>query len=103
MKLRERERFSQLENAIGLTFRNKKLLQQALTHKSYPNERRDRSVQHNERLEFLGDAALEWVITQYLYNHYPDKQEGELTNMRLSIVNNAMGSCGEKRINTVFF
>ncbi len=76
-----------LENLIGVTFNDKEHLLSALTHRSYLNEHRDADWQHNERLEFLGDAVLELVITDFLYKSYPDKPEGELTAVRAALVN----------------
>lgn len=73
-------RFMGLEQKLGYTFVEPKWLQQALTHRSF-------SSQHNERLEFLGDSILSWVITRYLYDHFPKATEGELTRMRASLVN----------------
>jgi ribonuclease III len=81
---------SSLEGRIGVSFINKDLLQQALVHRSYLNEHSDFPLDHNERLEFLGDAVLELVVTEFLYTHYPDKPEGELTNWRASLVNAKM-------------
>lgn len=77
---------SELENIIGINFKKPKLLQQALVHRSYLNENPNFELDHNERLEFLGDAVLELVVTEYLYNKYPNP-EGELTNWRASLVN----------------
>lgn len=79
-----------LETSIGVRFTNPDLLRQALIHRSYLNEHRSFRLGHNERLEFLGDAVLELVVTEYLYQHYPDKSEGELTNWRASLVNATM-------------
>ncbi|MEK7610191.1 MAG: ribonuclease III [Patescibacteria group bacterium] len=79
--------FSSLEKKIGLTFSNPVLLKQALTHRSYLNEHKDVSWDHNERLEFLGDAVLELIITDYLFHHYPAVAEGELTAYRSALVN----------------
>jgi ribonuclease-3 len=79
-----------LENKIGITFKNKDLIKQALVHRSYLNEHPDFSVGHNERLEFLGDAVLEIIITEYLFVNYPDTPEGDLTNWRSSLVNAKM-------------
>ena len=79
--------FSLLEKKLGLKFKNKDLLTQAFCHRSYLNENPDFPLAHNERLEFLGDAALELVITEYLYQKYPKKSEGELTNWRAALVN----------------
>ena len=79
--------FSILEDRIGLTFKNKDLLKQAFCHRSYLNENPDFDLSHYERLEFLGDAVLELVVTEYLFEKYPEKPEGELTNWRASLVN----------------
>jgi ribonuclease III len=73
-------------DALGLTFPDPKLLQEALTHKSYTNEVKPLVAPHNERLEFLGDAVLELAITEYLFAKYPDKPEGELTSFRAALV-----------------
>ncbi len=75
-----------LEDRIGIKFKNQDLLQQALVHRSFLNENPDFGLDHNERLEFLGDAVLELVVTQYLYADYPNP-EGELTNWRAALVN----------------
>jgi len=79
--------FSKLEKKLGLRFENKDLLIQAFFHRSFLNENPDFYLEHNERLEFLGDAVLELVVTQYLYQKYPKKPEGELTNWRAALVN----------------
>jgi len=79
--------FSKLEKALNLKFKNKDLLIQAFCHRSYLNENPNFYLAHNERLEFLGDAVLELVITENLYKNYPEKPEGELTNWRSSLVN----------------
>jgi ribonuclease-3 len=76
----------QLEKKIGIHFKNKDMLKQALVHRSYLNEHPRFHLPHNERLEFLGDAILELAVTDYLYHHY-DNPEGELTNWRASLVN----------------
>jgi ribonuclease III len=81
---------SSLEGQIGIVFKNKDLLQQALVHRSYLNEHSDFYLNHNERLEFLGDAVLELVVTEFLYRQYPKEQEGDLTNWRASLVNAKM-------------
>lgn len=75
-----------LEVAIGYRFRNITLLQNALTHSSYANERWHDSLKSNERLEFLGDSILGMVVAEHLYKHYPDRPEGELTRMRADMV-----------------
>ena len=75
-----------LEAALGYKFRNITLLQNALTHSSYANERWHNSLLSNERLEFLGDSILGMVVAQYLYANFPDRPEGELTRMRADMV-----------------
>ncbi len=75
-----------LEAAIGYTFKNITLLQNALTHSSYANERWHNSLMSNERLEFLGDSILGMVVAEYLYRNFPDRPEGELTRMRADMV-----------------
>ena len=75
-----------LEAAIGYKFHNITLLQNALTHSSYANERWHNSLLSNERLEFLGDSILGMVVAEYLYAHFPDRPEGELTRMRADMV-----------------
>jgi len=79
--------FTKFEKKIELEFKNKDLLQQAFTHRSYINEHKHMKLEHNERLEFLGDAVLELVVTEYLYAKYPNKPEGELTSYRAALVN----------------
>ena len=75
-----------LENAIGYRFKDITLLQNALTHSSYANERWHDSLKSNERLEFLGDSILGMVVAEHLYRNYPDRPEGELTRMRADMV-----------------
>ena len=75
-----------LETAIGYRFHNISLLQNALTHSSYANERWHNSLLSNERLEFLGDSILGMLVAQYLYSSFPDRPEGELTRMRADMV-----------------
>ena len=82
--------FSVLEKKLNLNFKNKDLLMQAFVHRSYLNENPDFHLSHNERLEFLGDAVLELVVTENLYLSYPQKAEGDLTNWRASLVNAKM-------------
>jgi len=79
-------RYENLEKIIGILFTNRALLDTAFVHKSYVNEHKDRKNDHNERLEFLGDAVLELVVTEYLYKNYPSKGEGILTNWRSALV-----------------
>lgn len=83
------DNISKLEKKINIKFNNKDLLQQALVHRSYLNENPDFSLKDNERLEFLGDAVLEMVVTEYLYQNYPNP-EGDLTNWRAALVNAKM-------------
>ena len=75
-----------LETAIGYRFRNISLLQNALTHSSYANERWHNSLLSNERLEFLGDSVLGMLVAEYLYRNFPNRPEGELTRMRADMV-----------------
>ena len=75
-----------LETAIGYRFRNITLLQNALTHSSYANERWHNSLLSNERLEFLGDSVLGMLVAEYLYRNFPNRPEGELTRMRADMV-----------------
>jgi ribonuclease-3 len=85
----QNEKLLELEAKIGAKFKDLDLLLQALTHRSYINENPKWHLDHNERLEFLGDAVLELVITEYLYKNYPNP-EGELTNWRAALVNAVM-------------
>lgn len=79
--------FSEFEAKIQTTFTDKELLRQAFTHRSYLNEHRGEVVGHNERLEFLGDAVLELVATHFLYEKFPEHDEGDLTAYRAALVN----------------
>lgn len=79
--------FSIFEKQLGVKFNNKDLLTQAFTHRSYVNENAKLPHGHNERLEFLGDAVLELIVTDYLYENYPNQNEGELTAYRSALVN----------------
>ncbi len=81
--------FSKLEEKLDIKFNNRDLLLQALVHRSYLNENPDFHLNHNERLEFLGDAVLELVVTEYLYQNYPNS-EGDLTVWRAALVNSKM-------------
>lgn len=84
-----RHNIEKLVETLGVSFTNIDLLHQALVHRSFLNENRDFDLEHNERLEFLGDAVLELIVTENLYNNYPNP-EGELTNWRASLVNAVM-------------
>lgn len=76
----------ELEDKIGYHFKNKELLKEALTHSSYANERRAQHVKYNERLEFLGDAVLSIVVSDYIFRNCPELPEGELTKLRAALV-----------------
>lgn len=80
------QNLQKLEDNLGVEFSNKDLLAQALTHRSYLNENPGAGLDHNERLEFLGDAVLELAVTEYLYQNYPNP-EGDLTTWRAALVN----------------
>ncbi len=79
--------FKTFQTKIGYEFKNERLLEQAFTHRSYLNENRSAGKEHNERLEFLGDAVLELAVTEFLFAKYPEKAEGELTAYRAALVN----------------
>ncbi len=76
----------ELESNIGFIFSDKSLLTRALTHRSYLNENPDLPYLDNERLEFLGDAILDFVAAEYLYQHFPEMSEGDLTSLRAALV-----------------
>lgn len=78
--------FTAMEKKLGVTFKNPDILVQAFVHRSYLNEHRDFPLAHNERLEFLGDAVVELIVTEYLFNDFGNP-EGELTNWRAALVN----------------
>src|SRR3989344_7297743 len=81
------ENFRRLEGKLGVIFTNLELLKQAFIHRSYLNEHREITLDHNERLEFLGDAVLELIVTDFLYQKYPQASEGDLTAYRSALVN----------------
>lgn len=85
MKKIETNKIEEFEKIIGVTFVNKQLLKDALTHRSYVNEHKECKT-HNERLEFLGDAVLELVVSDYLFNKFLSRPEGELTSFRSALV-----------------
>lgn len=87
-----------LQQQLNVTFHNLDLLKQALVHRSYLNENPGFPLDHNERLEFLGDAVIELVVTEYLYQRYPNP-EGELTNWRAALVNAKMLAHTAGRLN----
>jgi ribonuclease-3 len=76
-----------LETALGYRFADKAIIKEALTHRSYLNENPAWGLPHNERLEFLGDAVLELIVTEELYNRLPETDEGKLTALRAALVN----------------
>lgn len=82
----EKKIIDEFENRTGYVFKNKKLILEALTHSSYANELKINKRHHNERLEFLGDAVLEIVSSEYIYINNPDMPEGDMTKLRASYV-----------------
>jgi len=82
----EINRYEGLEKNLNFKFKDPKLLDLAFVHKSYVNEHRDKKKENNERLEFLGDAVLELVVTEYLYKNFPTRGEGVMTNWRSALV-----------------
>ena len=84
--MKQMKDLKELEKKIGYTFRNKALFRQALTHSSYANEHKHEGLKDNERLEFLGDAVLEIISSEFLFHNYPEMAEGEMTKLRASIV-----------------
>lgn len=85
-KQRKMNNYNELETKLGVKFNNISLLEKAFTHRSYLNEHKGDGLENNERLEFLGDAVLELIISSDLYRKYPEKPEGELTNIRAAVV-----------------
>ncbi len=81
-----KERYEEFLKRFGLSFRDRKLLEQAFTHRSYINENKRLGLDHNERLEFLGDAVLELIVTEDLYHRFPETAEGVLTAYRSALV-----------------
>jgi ribonuclease-3 len=80
------QNFEAFEKRLGVSFNDKEILRQAFTHRSYLNENKGVTWGHNERLEFLGDAVLELVMTDYLYRTYPNDDEGKMTTLRSALV-----------------
>ncbi|REE94381.1 ribonuclease-3 [Paenibacillus taihuensis] len=80
------DKFEELQQRLQLRFHTVRLLKQAFTHTSYVNEHRQSAMEHNERLEFLGDAILQLTVSEFLYRTFPERPEGQLTRMRASIV-----------------
>jgi len=94
---RREKQLQELEEKIGITFLNKSLLNQSLTHSSYAHESRNKSMD-NERLEFLGDAVIKLVISEYLYNKFPTYQEGDLTKIRAVAISDEILAVAAKKI-----
>src|SRR5690554_5207053 len=78
--------YNAIERKLAYTYQDKNILQNALIHSSYNNENRNKHKENNERLEFLGDATLELIVSEYLYKNHPNLTEGEMTKMRARIV-----------------
>ncbi len=92
-----KDKIEQFSKKIKIPFNNLDLLKQAFVHRSFLNENHNFKLGHNERLEFLGDAVLELISTEYLFNKFPERPEGDLTNIRASIVNSkSLADSGEK-------
>ena len=91
--------FLELQDKIGYEFKQEKLLRQALTHSSFANEKHLRKHSDNERLEFLGDAVVDLIMGEYLYENFPNKPEGELTKMRAALVCEAALANAARRVN----
>jgi ribonuclease-3 len=83
----ETNKFSDIERKINIEFKDKSLLRNAFIHRSYLNEHPEEILSNNERLEFLGDSVLAFVVSEHLYRNYPKHPEGDLTNFRAAIVN----------------
>ena len=90
---------NKLEKILGHEFKDANLLKEAVTHRSYLNENPKWGLPHNERLEFLGDAVLELIITEALFEKFPKEQEGRLTTLRAALVNFQMLASLSKKIN----
>lgn len=95
--MKDDKAFTALQKKINVKFKNLDYLKQAFVHRSYLNENHDFPLDHNERLEFLGDAVMELVVTEYLYKNYPNP-EGEMTNWRAALVNTIMISKQAQRL-----
>jgi ribonuclease-3 len=92
-------RLKKLEETLGVSFVDLIHLLTAITHRSYLNEHKEATQEHNERYEFLGDAVLELVVTDFLFNKFPEKPEGDLTAIRAALVNtNSVHSCKYFRV-----
>lgn len=89
---------TKLEAILGAQFDDQLILKSAITHRSYLNEHREATWDHNERLEFLGDAVLELAVTDFLFKKYPEKPEGELTAVRAALVNTVSLSAASEQL-----
>ena len=89
---------AKLQTILGAQFTDLDLLRSAITHRSYLNEHKEATWDHNERLEFLGDAVLELVVTDFLFKKYPEKPEGELTAVRAALVNTVSLSAASEKL-----
>jgi ribonuclease III len=89
---------TQLQKILKVSFKDTNTLLTAITHRSYLNEHKEATWDHNERLEFLGDAVLELVVTDYLFAEYPEKPEGELTAIRAALVNTVSLSAAAEKL-----
>ena len=93
------QELSALERIVGISFIDEIHLLTAITHRSYLNEHREAKQDHNERYEFLGDAVLELIVTDFLFRKYPEKPEGELTAIRAALVNTVSLADAATRMN----
>lgn len=90
--------FKNFYKKIGVEFSNEEIIREALTHRSFLNESKDKDLKNNERMEFLGDAVLELVVTEYLLSKFPERPEGELTSLRASLVRTESLAMEAKRL-----
>lgn len=84
--MKNKSDISQLQKTLGVSFKDTALLKKALVHRSYVNENKSQNVKNNERLEFLGDAVLELLVTIFLFENFPERSEGDLTSFRSALV-----------------
>ncbi|PIT93388.1 MAG: ribonuclease III [Candidatus Harrisonbacteria bacterium CG10_big_fil_rev_8_21_14_0_10_38_8] len=91
--------YKKIQEVVGYKYKNEDLLKEALTHRSYLNENHTWHLPHNERIEFLGDAVLELIVTEELFNRFSDQSEGWMTSIRASLVNTVMLASVGARLN----